>query len=166
MCIILLLVIYIQQKVTYSDNLPQTLQNKALSTESKKKKKNWKYCSQERVNTDQVYCGTAQYIYFRIKNNPNNRSFSKTKWNFDMNLSLIYISGLAHFCCQSLFYQRSNYKNWKSALPWGLNKEKNNKWVSFLLLYLSTTTRLIWILAVCNQSLMFCNNTAILPNSP
>ena len=40
MCIILLLVIYIQQKVTYSDdNLPQTLQNKALSTESKKKKK-------------------------------------------------------------------------------------------------------------------------------
>lgn len=39
MCIIRLPVIYIQQKVTYSDdNLPQTLQNKALSTESKKKK--------------------------------------------------------------------------------------------------------------------------------
>lgn len=39
MCIILLLVIYIQQKVTYSDdNLSQTLQNKALSTEIKKKK--------------------------------------------------------------------------------------------------------------------------------
>ena len=38
MCIIRLPVIYIQQKVTYSDdNLPQTLQNKALSTESKKK---------------------------------------------------------------------------------------------------------------------------------
>ena len=39
MGIILLLVIYIHQKVTYSDdNLCQTLQNKALSTESKKKK--------------------------------------------------------------------------------------------------------------------------------
>lgn len=164
MCIILLLVIYIQQKVTYSDdNLSQTVQDKALSTEILKKI--WKYCSQERVNTGQVYYETPQYIYFRIKNNPNSRSFSKAKWNFDMNLSLIYISRLAHFCCQSLFYQRSNYKNWKSALPWGLNKEKKNKWVSFLLLYLSTTTRPIRILAVCNQSLMYCNNTAILPNS-
>ena len=38
MCIILLLVIYIQQKVTYSDdNLSQTLQNKALPTEILKK---------------------------------------------------------------------------------------------------------------------------------
>lgn len=37
----------------------------------------------------------------------------KTKWNPDMNLGLIYISGLAHFGCQSLFYQRSNYKELK-----------------------------------------------------
>lgn len=83
-----------------------------------------------------------------------------------MNRGLIYISGLAHFCCQSLFHQRSKYKNWKSAFPWGLNKGKKiNKWVSFLLLYLSTTTRLAWILAVCNQSLVYCNNTAVLPHS-
>lgn len=44
-----------------------------------------------------------------------------------MNLSLIYISGPTHFCRQSLFYQCSKDKNWKSAFPWVLNKEKINE---------------------------------------
>lgn len=70
---------------------------------------------------------------------------------------LISISGLAHFCCQSPFCQHSKYKNWKSALPGSLNKEKP-KWVSFLLLYLSTTTGMLWILAAGNQSLMCFNS--------
>lgn len=112
----------------------------------------------------QVYCDVPQTICLRIKNNPNNSSFSKTKWNFDANLGLIPISGPAHFRHQSLFYQSRKYKNWKSAFPGGLNKEKN-KWVLFLLVYLSTTTRLVWILTVCNQSLMYHSNTAILAHS-